>query len=86
MLAAGLPIEVPGEHGQPLLRLGPAGGELRRDADHVRPGGPRHRRRRRVDEPRPDGLGRRRPGEGPASPALVGALSGPGAAGRLRGD
>ena len=44
---------------EPLLRLGPAGGELRRDGRHVRPAGARGRRRRREHVARADGLRRR---------------------------
>ncbi len=70
-------------HAQPLLRLRPAGGELRRDGRHGRPAGSGDRRRRRVDVARADGLDRRRsrrqqPRTGRAAPA--------GAAGHLGGS
>ena len=41
-LEAGLPIEMPGDHDRPPVRLGPAGDQLRRRADRLR----RPRRRR----------------------------------------
>ncbi len=51
--------------GQPLLRLGPGGRQHRRAEGRLRLGGPRLRRRRRVDVARADGLRRRRLGDGP---------------------
>ena len=50
---------------QPLLRLRPRGREHRRAEGRLRLGGPRLRRRRRVDVARADGLRRRRLGDGP---------------------
>ena len=50
---------------QPLLRLGPRGGQHRRPEGRLRLGGPRLRRRRRVDVTRADGLRRRCLGDGP---------------------
>ena len=50
---------------QPLLRLGPRGGQHRRAEGRLRLGGPGARRRRRVDVARADGLRRRRLGDGP---------------------
>ena len=50
---------------QPLLRLRPRGGQHRRAEGRLRLGGPRLRRRRRVDVARADGLRRRRLGDGP---------------------
>ena len=44
-LEAGLPRGGPGDHGRPPVRLRPAGGQLRRDADRLRR--PRRRDRRR---------------------------------------
>src|SRR6185295_13014256 len=73
------------QHGEPLLRLRPAGGELRRHAGDVRAGGDRHRRRGGGDEPGPHGIGRRRPGRGPRVPGAAGALPQPRPAGALRG-
>ena len=60
----------PARHGrrraaQPLLRLGPGGRQHRRPEGRLRLGGPRVRRRRRVDVARADGLRRRRLGDGP---------------------
>ena len=60
----------PAEHrlrraAQPLLRLGPRGGQHRRPEGRLRLGGPRARRRRRVDVARADGLRRWRLGDGP---------------------
>ena len=49
-------------HDRPAVRLQPAGGALRRRGRDLRPGRPRGRRWRRVDDPGADGLlGRRRP-------------------------
>ncbi len=50
---------------QPLLRLRPRGRQHRRPEGRLRLGGPRLRRRRRVDVARADGLRRRRLGDGP---------------------
>ena len=49
VLAARWPQDRDRRHAEPLLRLGPAGRELRRDGRDGGPAGPRHRRRRRVD-------------------------------------
>ena len=49
MLAAGLARDGSRHDPQPLLRLGPAGRDLRRHGRGERPPGPRGRRRRRVD-------------------------------------
>ena len=49
-----------GRADQPLLRLGPRRGESCRRAGHVRHEGHRHRRRRRIHEPRRHGRLRRR--------------------------
>ena len=54
-----------GRPAQPLLRLRPGGREHRRAEGRLRLGGPRLRRRRRVDVARADGLRRRRLGDGP---------------------
>ena len=48
-LAAGLPDEHPGVHGEPSVRLGAAGDLVGGDADAVGRGGPGAGRRRRVD-------------------------------------
>ena len=48
-LDAGWSLDAPGRHPQPLLRLGPAGRQLRRRRRPRRVPGPRRRRRRRVD-------------------------------------
>ena len=50
---------------QPVLRLRPGGRQHRRAEGALRLGRPGARRRRRVDEPRPDGLRRRRLGHRP---------------------
>ena len=50
---------------QPLLRVRPRGRQHRRAEGALRLGRPGARRRRRVDEPRPDGLRRRRLGDRP---------------------
>ena len=50
---------------QPVLRLGPGGRQHRRAEGALRLGRPGAGRRRRVDEPRPDGLRRRRLGDRP---------------------
>ena len=55
LLGAGFPESVPGVNDRPPVRQQPAGHQLRRpgrDRRRLRPG---HRRRRGVDEPRPDG-------------------------------
>ena len=62
VLAAGWPDEVTGVDRQPLLRLGPAGGQLRRHGRDVRRPGPGGGRRRREHVARAHGLRRRRPG------------------------
>ena len=73
---------------EPLLRLGPAGGELRRPRRDGGAAGPRRRRRRRVDVAQPDGrrrLGHRRPQRGAdreASPRAPGHLRRPDRDGR----
>ena len=50
-LEAGLPIETPGDHRRPPVRLGPAGRQLRRRADRLRRPRRRDRRRRRAHGP-----------------------------------
>ena len=50
-LAAGFPDTVPGHHRRPAVRLGPAGGPLRRPGRDVRGHGHRHRRRGGGHEP-----------------------------------
>ena len=50
---------------QPVLRLRPGGRQHRRAEGALRLGRPGAGRRRRVDEPRPDGLRRRRMGDRP---------------------
>ena len=66
----------PGHHGRPPVRLGPAGGQLRRRADRRRRPRRRHRLRRRAHGPHPDGrrlpLGRR--GRQPVAAGADGAL------------
>ena len=57
VLAAGWPETHSGHHGQPGLRLQPAGARLRRAGGDVRPAGRRGGRRRRGDEPRSAGFG-----------------------------
>ena len=64
-IKAGLPRHGRRRSAQPLLRLGPGGGQHRRAEGRLRLGGPRLRRRRRVDVARADGLRRRRLGDGP---------------------
>ena len=61
-LLAGLPVDVPGRHRQPAVRLGAAGGGGRRPGHRHRRGRPGRRRRGRVDVPRAagDGQGRAR--------------------------
>ena len=50
-LEAGLPIETPGDHDRPPVRLRPAGGQLRRGADRLRRPRRRDRLRRRAHGP-----------------------------------
>ena len=57
VLAAGWPESIPGHHGQPGLRLQPAGPRLRGAGGDVGPAGRRRGRRRRGDEPRPTRFG-----------------------------
>ena len=76
-----LALEVDGRHAQPLLRLGPAGGQLRGDGRPVRRAAARRRRRRREHVARADGLRRRRHRRQQPAPAPE-AL--PGAAGHQR--
>ena len=59
-LAAGLPDTVAGRADEPVLCLRARGREHRGDEGPLRLGGPRPRRRRRVDVPGADGLRRRR--------------------------
>ena len=72
-----------GRDPQPLLRLGPAGRELRGDGRDVGPAGPRHRRRSRVDVARADG--QRRFEDARRQPELDRSAP-PGAAGHLGGS
>ena len=67
----------PARHGrrrpaQPLLRLRPGGREHRRPEGPLRHGGAGPGRRRRGDEPRADGLRRRRLGDGPGDSYTTG--------------
>ena len=64
-IKAGLPHDRRRRSAQPLLRVRARGGQHRRAEGRLRLGGPRARRRGRVDVARADGLRRRRLGDGP---------------------
>ena len=63
-IKAGLPDTVAGVQLNRFCASGPRGRQHRRDEGRLGLGGPRLRRRRRVDVARPDGLRRRRLGDG----------------------